>query len=71
MNVDAVIGTDAVDGLQFRALFCVQLVVGSAVDDGAFQFRALEGSACDRDDGASAVLGIIYAVCFANGDLQL
>ena len=44
MNVDAVVGLDAVDGFYFIAASGVQLIVSTAVDDGALQQRALEGA---------------------------
>ena len=46
VDVDAIVGLDAVDGLQFRAIQgrVGQLVVGTAVEDSALQQRPLEGS---------------------------
>lgn len=44
MNVDAIVCLDAVDGFYFIAASGVQLIVSTAVDDGAFQQRALEGA---------------------------
>lgn len=65
VNVDAVVGPDAVDGLQFRSAFCVQLVIGPSVNDGTLQLGSLEGSACDRNDRALAVLGVILCFLFS------
>ena len=73
VDVDAVVGLDGVDGLQFGAVqaFVAQLIVGAAVQDGSFQQGAFEGASRDGDDGPSAVLGVAYALGFAEGDFQL
>ena len=66
MDVDAVVRLDAVDGLQFCAVVGVgQLVVGSPVQDGTLQQRALEGSASNGNYRATPVLGVLDAVRLA------
>lgn len=55
VDVDAVVGLDAVDGLQLGTAALGQLPVGTAVEDGAFQTRSLKGSASDGYHRAFAV----------------
>ena len=72
VDVHAVVGADAVDGLYLGAPLRVgQLVVGTAIQDGAFQQWPLEGAARDGDDGAAPVLGLAAVVGLAQRHFQL
>ena len=63
MDIYAVVGLDAVDGFNFGAPFGIgHLIVGSAVDDGAFQQRSFKGAACDGDNGAPSVLRFTHGI---------
>jgi len=73
MDVDTIVGLDAIDGFKFRAVSgtVAKLVVSSAIDDGALDIWTFEGAARNGDDGASAVLRLAAGVSLAQRDLQL
>lgn len=71
MDVDSIVGLDAVYGLELCATFGVKLIVGTAINDGTLDAWALEGSASDGDYGAAAVLCIVDTKSLAKGNLKL
>ena len=73
VNIHAIIRSDAVDGLQFRAMLRLvnELIISTTVDDGTLDTRPLEGAASDGYDNALAVLRLPYPIRLAERHLQL
>ena len=72
VNIDAVIGSDAVDSLQLGAAVSIRyLVIRSTVDDSAFDSWTLKSAPSDGDDGSTSMLGVVDRESLAKSHLQL
>ena len=72
VDVDAVVGLDAIDGFEFGAAGAVgYLIVGTAIDDGSLDIRTFESAACNGNNSTSAVLRLTAGIGLAQRDLQL
>ena len=71
MDVNTVVGLDAVDGLNLRASTVCHLVVGTARNDGSFDVGALERSTRDGDDGAASARCLAHRIGFVERHFQL
>ena len=72
MDIDTIVGLDAIDGLDFRTSLGIgQLIVGTAIDNRSLDTRTLKGSACDRNHRATAVLGVFDGKSLSERYFQL
>ena len=71
MDVHAVVGLDAVDGLDLGAPALAQLPVGTTIEDSTLEQRTLERAASDGDYLSASMRCLTYAVGLAQRYLQL
>ena len=72
VDIDTVIGLDAIDSLELGATGAVgYLIVGTAIDDGSLDIRPFESTARNGNNSTSAVLRLTTGIGLAECDLQL
>ena len=71
VDIDTIVGLDAVDGLELCATFGIQLIIGTTIYDGSLDARAFEGATSNGNYGAATMLGVVNTKSLSKCNLEL
>ena len=71
MDIDTVVCLDAIDGLEFRTILCIQLIISATINNGSFQQWSLKSAASNRNNSTTTMLGVVDAKGLTQSYFQL